>query len=164
MRNTDRIRELLHYDPETGVFRWRHKTGRRAAWSVAGGIMSSTGYRRIRIDGKDYLASRLAWAYMTGEFPDHLIDHINRDQIDDRWANLRPANKSQNAANCKVYSNSTSGFKGVHWLKKERRWLAHLAVRGKRLRVGLFDSAEAAHEAYLAAAAQHHGQYATSGQ
>jgi hypothetical protein len=164
MLNTDRIRELLHYDPDTGEFRWRNKTGRQAAGSVAGGIMSSTGYRRIRLDKKDYLASRLAWAYMTGEFPEHLIDHINRDQTDDRWANLRAADKSQNAANCKVYSNSTSGFKGVHWLKKDRRWLAHLAVRGKRIRVGLFDSAEEAHRAYLAAAEQHHGAYATAGQ
>jgi hypothetical protein len=163
MINTDRIRELLHYDPDTGEFRWRRKNGRQAAWSIAGGIISSTGYRRIKIDKKDYLASRLAWAYMTGEFPENLIDHINRDQADNRWSNLRPADRSQNAANCKVYSNSTSGFKGVHWLKKERRWLAHLAVRGKRLRLGTYATAEEAHAAYMAAAAQHHGTYATAG-
>jgi hypothetical protein len=83
------VRHLLDYDPATGVFRWRVKPGRRVAAGAETGCVSNYGYKVIGIKGRVYQASRLAWLYVTGEWPEHDVDHANGDTADNRWDNLR---------------------------------------------------------------------------
>lgn len=162
MLTAARLRELLSYDPETGVFRWRVYRARNArAGDVAGRIIKAApdkggGYRSIGIDGSEYLAQRLAWLHMTGEWPPAQVDHENRNRDDNAWRNLRDATRSQNQANRPAQANNTSGFKGVAFHKGAGRWRATL---GKR-HLGLFDSPEQAHAAYAEAARGAFGEFA----
>ena len=117
MLTAEELRELLRYDPNTGIFRWKVKQ-RRVSYGVgdvAGSLDSSSGYHRIRIDGRDYRASRLAWLYVYGRWPTDEIDHKNTIRDDDRLANLREATRGQNNYNTKRFSTNTSGLKGVCW-------------------------------------------------
>lgn len=155
----DRLLHLLRYDKETGHFFWRSpvsrkvKAGDRAGWSA--GV-----YHRIKLDGVDYFAHRLAWLYVTGSWPKEHIDHINGNPADNRFENLREANPSQNLANQKRNTANTSGHKGVSWHKAAKKWSAYIKVNGKRRHLGLFhDKAEAA-QAYASAALRLHGVFA----
>lgn len=157
----ERLREVISYDPETGVFCWRVTlSNRNHAGSRAGCQCSRDDYRLIGIDGVVYKANRLAWLYMTGKWPAHLIDHKNLDRGDDRWDNLREATHSQNLSNRGAQRNNTSGFKGVHFHPQSGRWRARIAKDGKHISLGLHDTAENAHLAYTAAAIDLHGEFA----
>lgn len=114
LTHSDLVR-LLDYNPETGLFTWKAKRCGTKHGSVAGSIDPSHGYRRIKIDGHLYLAHRLAWFYVCGEWPAHEIDHIDRARANNRIANLRPATRSENQCNKPRYSNNRTGAKGVHW-------------------------------------------------
>jgi hypothetical protein len=156
-----RLQELLHYDPETGDFRWRVDRGKcTKAGDYAGSVQSSTGYLQIGIDYWVYFAHRLAWLYIHGEWPADQIDHINRDKLDNRIANLRQANRSQQGRNRpsrKLYP-SGDDLKGVQrWYNRFR---AQIKVEGRNIYLGTFDTAEEAHEAYKSAAIEHFGEWA----
>jgi hypothetical protein len=142
------LRAALSYDPDTGEFRWRH--GRRAG-AVAGYRMP-IGYVQIQIDGNGYLAHRLAVLYMTGEWPALLVDHVDRDCANNKWANLRPATYSQNGANRAVSRSSQSGAKGVWWRSDRRKWRASITHDKKKMYIGCFDDFDAAVAAYDEAA------------
>jgi hypothetical protein len=154
MLTQTRLKELLLYNPETGVFIWLVRRGPCAlAFSVAGSLNTGTrhqggGYRKICIDGAEYYAHRLAWFYMTGAWPKHKIDHEDLDRGNNRFLNLREATVSQNGGNCEKRSNNTSGFKGVSWNKNAQKWIANIQHQGKYKYLGLHESAEAAHKAY----------------
>ena len=121
MLTLSRLREVLHYDPETGEFRSLKRTGwRRKCGSI------SRGYLRIKIDGHSYLAQRLAWFWMTGEWPEHEVDHRNRIKLDNRWTNFRPATRLQNCNNRSLSKNNSSGVNGVDWHKRVKRWRVRL--------------------------------------
>jgi hypothetical protein len=160
----DLLRQILHYDPERGVFTWLPRpSGSRAerAWNARfAGTRAGTGlgYVAIGIFGRRYKAHRLAWLYVHGEWPGRELDHINCDKSDNRIANLRQATRSQNIANSRARSDSTSGIKGVRLHKPSGRWMARLTGGGKR-HIGLFDTPEAAHAAYVAAAEKHFGEF-----
>lgn len=94
-----RVREILSYDPETGVFHWRVKRGTKNAGDIAGCHDACLGYWRITIDDRVLYAHRLAWLWMTGEHPAVLIDHIDGDRTNNRWANLRDSDHGQNRRN-----------------------------------------------------------------
>jgi hypothetical protein len=95
-----RLHELLHYDPETGVFTWKKHRGRRAVVGSVAGRYHPSGHRVIRVDITSYYAHRLAWIYVHGSIPDGLvIDHINNVRDDNRLVNLRPATYQLNAQN-----------------------------------------------------------------
>lgn len=153
-----RLKSLLNYNPETGVFTWLVRRGPSAlAGAVAGNInqASSTmggGYRKIGVDGADYYAHRLAFLYIDGEMPKAKIDHKDRNRDNNRFDNLRSATVSQNAANCEKQSNNTSGFKGVSWNKNAGKWVASIQCQGVYKYLGLHLTAEAAHLAYCLAA------------
>lgn len=154
----DRLRELLDYDPETGVFTWRVSRSNVHAGTTAGSAHRVMGYRLIRVDGHKYMAHRLAWLYTTGRWPLGEIDHINRDGLDNRIVNLRDASRSQNAGNQKRRTTNTSGLKGASPLRG--KWQGKICVRGEQIYLGLFDTPEAAHAAYCAAAEKHFGEFA----
>jgi hypothetical protein len=158
MLTAERLREILHYDPATGVFTWLAPVGNRACGAPAGRL--SHGYIGIQIGGKRYLAHRLAWLYVTGEWPSDQVDHINLDRSDNRWCNLRPAGQSQNMGNTRVYCNNTSGFKGVSWEKGRRKWDARVLVKGKNIHLGYFDAPHLAYAAYCLAARKYFGDFA----
>lgn len=158
-----RLKELLRYDPETGVFTWLvwHPNGVKVG-DMVGVIHKDTGYRQIKIDGRPYVAGRLAWLYMIGALPSSRIDHEDTDKLNNSWHNLRPATASQNGANRCAPRNNTSGYKGVHFHKVRRLWQSQIRVAGKLLYLGRFDSIDLATAAYQSAAAKHFGQYARS--
>lgn len=161
----ERLKELLAYDPETGVFTYRVRNGKngrpsRRGGKVAGSLDNSVGYLRIGIDNHKYLAHRLAVFYVTGEWPTNLVDHDDLDGVNNRWSNIRHATKSQNAANSRLSNVNSTGFKGVSFCRSTNRYRADIRVDGKSINLGRFDSPETAHAAYVSAAVQHFGEYA----
>lgn len=154
------LTELLDYEPKTGLFIWKFtRTNRIKIGSVAGSI-TEFGYRSIMICRRPYLAHRLAWFYMTGEWPKDQIDHINGDKDDNRYENLREATRSQNMRNRDKTKRNTSGFKGVHFHSRSSRWRVQIGIGGKLKYVGQFRTIEEAHRAYKEAAAAFHGEFA----
>ena len=150
----DRLRELLNYDPETGVFTWRVGRKKCRVGAIAGCL--SNGYIAVMLEGRYYRCHRLAWLHFYGVWPSREIDHANRVRSDNRIANLREVSSSQNKQNTPRQKNNTSGFRGVSWHKRDSRWQAKIALHGKRRFLGLFDSPEEASAAYEAAAAELH--------
>ena len=151
----ERLKELLDYDPEAGIFTWKRPRRGIAANSMAGGL-TPNGYIRIQIDRKDHLAHRLAWLYIHGVIPEADIDHINRRKDDNRIANLRAATRSENQQNHPKRSDNTSGFPGVSWYKKVNKWGAHIKHSGRRIHIGLYETLEEAAAARAAAKAKYH--------
>jgi phosphotransferase system IIB component len=112
MLTQQRLKDQIEYEPETGNFRWLVSKGPRRAGSAAGGV-SGGNYRRIAVDGRIYLAHRLAWLYVNGSLPKDAIDHANGITTDNRITNLRIASKSQNMMNSKILSKNSTGVKNV---------------------------------------------------
>ncbi len=157
MLTLERLREILAYNPETGLLIWLVKANKRfEVGRVAGHLNKRWRYIEVRIDGLSYRAHRLAWMLMTGEPWPEQIDHINLNPSDNRWCNLRKATRSQNGANRKCYARS--GRKGVTACGK--KWVAYLTVDRKQQYLGIFKSPEEAHAAYSAAAKNIFGEYA----
>lgn len=152
-----RLKGLLAYDPETGVCRWHVKKGRAQGRDVAG-YCGPDGYWRIQVGGKLWLLHRLAWLYMTGEQPPMIVDHIDRDPANNKWANLRAADKSLNNANSRVRRNSTSGVKGV--IVRKSRYIAQISINGRCTYLGMFKTVQEASAAYEAAAKTQFGEFA----
>lgn len=157
----DRLRELLHYDPATGLFTWRRNRQRVKAGDVAGHLEKDRSYIFIVIDGATHRAHRLAWLYMTGEYVTE-VDHEDLDRSNNRWSNLRDATRSQNRANMTRQRNNTTGFKGVYYDKRNklRPFLAYIKSGKKRRELGYFSTAEEAHQAYCRAAQETYGEFA----
>jgi len=155
-----RERELFDY--RDGKLYWRVSLGSRIIGQEAG-CLRPTGYFVVRYDYKLKLLHRVIWAYHYGEIEEGvLVDHINRDPLDNRVENLRLCNQRQNSGNAKVKSNNKLGVKGVH-LHKNGRFVAGIHKQGKSYYLGLFDTAEEAHAAYLKAAEETFGEFAHGG-
>ena len=149
----------LHYAPETGTFTWLigHGRGRTKGIGSVAGSLDWKGYRRIRIVRRAYRAHQLAWLYVYGQWPGMQIDHINRQKDDNRIENLRLVTPAQNKWNSAAPKTNRSGFKGV--FRRGDRWIASMCTGGKRKHLGVFQTAEAAHEAYAAAERTHRGEF-----
>jgi hypothetical protein len=144
------LRELLHYNQETGEFTWLISRGNQFSKpGMKAGFKDTYGHLGIEIDGKRYLSHRLAWLYVYGKWPDHQIDHINRIRDDNRIENLRDVPGVVNANNKGHYRNNTTGFKGV--TIKNGRFIAQITIAGKCKYLGSFDTAEKASDAYQTA-------------
>jgi hypothetical protein len=156
----ERVRELLNYDPETGVFTWREGAnlgkghGRRKPGGEAG--CKGARYTILSIDGQHVYAHRVAWLYMTGEWPPATVDHRNRDTYCNRWANLRLATIAEQRQNSALSRRNTSGRKGVSWDASKGKWAAQIGAHGKRHHIGRFDDVEQAAAAYADAKAKRH--------
>jgi hypothetical protein len=153
-----RIQELVSYDPITGVLSWRVKKGKCFAGQEIR-CQNGAGYIVVRIDDVLYRAHRIAWVIMNGAWPDGEIDHINRIRSDNRFCNLRIANRSQNMQNINTPSTNKSGKKGVSFDKKTCKWRADIKADGKRFNLGRFNTIEEAEEAYKKASAKLHGMF-----
>jgi len=148
MLTSARLRELLKYDPATGQWEWIVR--RSGTWpGRKAGTPNGEGRIQIRIDGTKHYSARLAWLYMTGEWPADDIDHKNRINNDDRWENLRPASRSQNCTNV-IRQPGIHGLpRGVH--KVGRGFQARISIDRKRINLGFFYTPDEAHKAYLKA-------------
>lgn len=156
-----RLRELLHYNPKTGEFRWRK---RPPSWTrvnlLAGYSRSERDYRHISIDRRLYRAHQLAWFYMTGRWGRPAIDHRDGDASNNCWKNLRRATASQNNANRRRPRHNRSGHKGVSLCSKSGKWRAMIGRNEKIIHLGRFETPQAAHAAYLAVARKVFGEFA----
>lgn len=144
----EKVRELLDYDPETGVFTWKKRCGDDHGTKIFNGKFSGKtaknidvqGYVVIQIKGRTYKAHRLAWLLVHGRFPPQGMDHLNRVRTDNRIANLREASVAENGKNRSMSSNNTSLFTGVRWNKKHAKWYASIRVNRKLKHLGSFES------------------------
>ena len=156
---TDTVRDLLDYDPDTGVFTWLGRDwfwfsteGSYKRWNTlfagkeAGCIYTDAwGYprRMIKLLGKLRSASRLAFLWMDEPLPEQ-VDHLDRDSLNNRWSNLAPSNNAENSKNLSKYRNNTSGVCGVSWHKPAGKWLARVKLGGKSHYLGHFADLEEA--------------------
>jgi hypothetical protein len=148
-----RLRELLTYDPSTGILRWRVGKSNVKAGSVAGGL-NDQGYILLRVDRVAMRAHRVAWAIMTGSIPTLEIDHKNRIRSDNRWENLREVTHAQNFENLSMRKDCRHGFRGIE-LHSSGLWKAQLTINKKRIRLGYFKTPEEAFQARLAGEAKY---------
>jgi len=122
-----RLRELLTYEPETGIFRCstdRVGKGCKLKAGMKVGGPHNKGYWCIRIDGRSYLAHRLAWLYVTGQWPTESVDHRDRNKMNNAWANLRDVTHTVNMQN--------NGARGVSFHSGKSRWMAQIVANGKQ--------------------------------
>lgn len=163
--SAERLREVLRYDPETGVFTWKSRPAEQFAsdkscktWNTrfagkqCGCIDSGCGYVLIRVDGERYFAHRLAWLFVSGAWPKNEVDHRNGTRSDNRWLNLRDVTPSVNRQNRRAPSRSAAGALGVRINKKTGRFESRIRRPGGTTKhLGSFATVEAAHAAYVAA-------------
>ena len=148
MITKDLLHELLDYDQLTGVFRWKKRTSMSIKVGDIAGKTYKVGYRVIKIKRVLYLAHRLAWLYMKGEWPNEVIDHINGVRDDNRLSNLRSVSRSVNAQNQKkATSANKSGLLGVS--EKSGKFIARIGINRKQIKIGCYNSPSEAHQAYL---------------
>lgn len=145
----ERLKELVHYDPQTGLFTSIKKRRGCKLGSILGTPIGRAEYLVIGLDYQLYYAHRLAWFYMTGEWPDPEVDHENGRRADNRWANLREATVVEQRQN-------RGGVLGAYQDKRRGTWHPSIRINGKRTNLGTFPTAEAAHAAYVEAKARLH--------
>lgn len=155
----ERVRELLTYEPDTGVFRWKVRRNYKALPGCVAGRPTAQGYIAITLDRQTFLAHRLAWFYVHGVWPG-VIDHRDTIKTNNSIANLRTATGQQNGFNRAAPKHNSSGIKGVSWDAANRKWRAHITPGGKFVSLGRFERMEDAAAAYARAASNIAGEYA----
>lgn len=159
-------RSVLQYDDATGRLIWKDRTdipqrvNKRLVGKVAGVVCRKRGYVVLGINRKCYLAHRVVWLIVTGDWPAGNIDHEDTNKSNNRFSNLRPANQSQNMGNRGKQKNNTSGFKGVYYDKANDKWAATIMVNKRGIGLGRFATREEAATAYDEAAKKFFGEFA----
>jgi hypothetical protein len=159
MISQEKLKELLDYNPDTGIFIWKVRKAIQIRIGDEAGRPDKYGYTRINLDKRQYMAHRLVWLYVYGEWPTGQIDHVNRIKNDNRLNNLRLATGSQNQANKNLSSNNTSGLRGVSWHKASQKWRATLKRKGTQKHIGFFDCKEIAYFVYSEYAESYFGDF-----
>lgn len=137
----ERLKELLSYDKVSGNFTCLVATSsRRRKGDVVGCIDKSNRYRVIGIDGVQYLAHRLVWLYCYGHFPKGQIDHKSHCRDDNSLDNLRVTSSTGNNRNKTISKRNTSGYNGVYWDSKNKKWRARIKRKNKNIELGSFDN------------------------
>jgi hypothetical protein len=154
--NAARARELLNYNPETGIFVWEKRTSNRISIGNRAGRENGNGYRRIAIDGFSYYEHQLAWLYIYGEWPEYEIDHRDGNGLNNSLSNLRQATHAENSQNQALRSTNSSGATGVSWSKLRSKWESSIWVGCEKKFLGLFDNFCDADAAYLKAKKELH--------
>ena len=157
----ERVREILNYDPDSGVFTWKVRRAANAMPGQIAGVVNGNRYRYISIDNAKYLAHRLAWLHFYGVDPLDLdIDHKDRDSLNNSIENLRLATDQQNLWNTAKRSDSSSPYKGVHFQKRIKRWIAAIKHDGRKCHIGSYATAEEAAKAYQEKSLELRGSFA----
>lgn len=159
MLTQEELKKYLNYDSETGLFTWLIANSIRVKINSEAGCRQNTGHVLIGINKQKFLAHRLAYLYMTGEFPENYIDHINGITDDNRWVNLRPATHKENIRNTGMYAHNTSGSRGVYFRKDTKRWQAQVKLLGKHISLGCFGTLELASIARDTAVRKIYGEF-----
>lgn len=169
MITAERLRELMVYDPDTGIMKRRKALtgGHGKIGTVVGSLRVKDGYIQVKVDNRMYLMHRLAWLYVYGVWPEEFLDHINAVKSDNRIANLREATRSQNGANRPAQANNASGIKGIYRVKRHGKkllWRAQIYQSGdgpkKLIFLGEFDCLGRAKAAYNTKARELYGEFA----
>jgi len=149
----ERLKEVLDYNPETGIFVWKVQNGKRIKAGDIAGSVNKRGYTVIGVDLNLCRAHRLAWFYMYGKWPDDQIDHINGQRSDNRICNLRDVTNQVNSQNLKQATRvkSSTSYLGVYKTRKSKPWRAQISVDKKARHIGYYKTPEEANEAYLKA-------------
>lgn len=171
MVSPEYIRECFEYDGNTGALVWKVRPtchfkniGAAAKWNgkfpgkLAGGINTVTGYRYVAVNKQKIAEHRVIWAFVHARWPSHEIDHINSTRNDNRIANLRECDGSQNKH--RSLRQNKSGTRGAYWCKRRLKWVAQIRVNGKQTNLGGYDCIAAASFAYQIAADKQFGDYA----
>lgn len=147
----ERLKELFHYDPDTGFFT-RLTSHNRWKKGQPPGYKNTCGHLEAGIDGNYYGLHRLAFLYMNGVWPNHEIDHIDGVKDNNKWANLREATRSMNMQNLVgARRDNKCGKLGVCWHKAAKAWVAQISISGKKIHLGVFSDIDEAHRAYIEA-------------
>ena len=150
-----RLKELLSYDKNTGIFVWiknsnSNNSSKNRLGKTAG--CNSAGYKLILIDKRLYKAHRLAWLYEHGVFPEEDIDHVDGTKDNNAIDNLRVVSKAENSQNQrKARKDNKLGLLGVYFNKLTNTFRSRIMVKGKMIEIGSFSTAEEAYQAYLIA-------------
>lgn len=154
----ERLKEVLKYEAATGLFWWIERKQGRTTNKPAGCVNKIHGYALIGIDGKLYKAHRLAWFYINGKWPDHMIDHINGIKHDNRIENLRDVTRDINGQNQHkaTKQNKSTGLLGVYYDAQRKKYSAQITVNGSTKHLGRFNTPQEAHQVYLEAKRQYH--------
>ena len=163
------LKEIVSYNPETGIFIWIDRglshfksLSSYRSWITRflgkqAGSVSNNGYVVINTNGKLYTCHRLAWLYVHGTMPYLEVDHIDGDRSNNKIANLRLANRSENNQNKRsALSNNKLGVLGVSLCKSTSKYRATIVINKKQKTIGRFNTKEEAHEAYLIAKREIH--------
>ncbi|WP_088255401.1 HNH endonuclease [Fimbriiglobus ruber] len=159
--SAERLREVLTYNPETGVFIRKWTDSKKIEPGGVAGTINNCGYRVISVDHRIHLAHRLAWIYMTGLYPQSDIDHINGHRADNRFCNLREASPSQNLFNRGKQKNNSSGYKNVSWCRVTTKWVVRMMIDRRYAVIGYFDDVEEANKKAVVARLKHQKEFAT---
>lgn len=154
------LHRAFTYDPSSGILRWKIKPRPNTDAGDEAGCLGGRGYRQVVLDGEKFLVHRVAWAMSHGSWPKDQIDHINMIRDDNRIANLREADSSENRLNSRAQRNNSHGSKGVAWDAQKQQWIARIMIRGKRIKLGRFLTREDAGSAYAMAAEKYAGEFA----
>lgn len=158
------IQNILNYNPETGIFAWKHRNDMRAQWNSkhAGklaGALNTDGAVQIKINSILYLAHKLAWIYMYGYCPLVQVDHKDVNPGNNRISNLRLATHSENKCNRRKTIKNKTGYKGVYSYKETGRFCVAITKEKKQKWLGIYDTPEEAYAAYCEAAKEYHGEF-----
>ena len=154
------ISALLKYEPETGKFYWLPRTpdmfpdetkfsggnvtrcktwNSRYAGKEAFTGKHCRGYLQAGIMGYSTLAHRVAWVFITGDWPLDQIDHINGNRADNRADNLRAVSNQENSRNMTLSKRNKTGVCGVCWNQGQSKWMASIRFGGRNVNLGLYD-------------------------
>lgn len=148
--SVEEVRRLFDYIPETGKLIRKVRTSNRIKVGDEAGQKNTTGHLQCRVNGRLYLVHRIIWLFVNGIFPAGEIDHIDGDKTNNRICNLRDVSHTENMQNLKTaQSNSKTGLLGASPHKITGKFAATIRVKGKKIHLGLFETADQAHAAYM---------------
>lgn len=166
------LQECFSYNQETGELVWKIRPihhfknshgmnyfNARFSGKIAGS-KTIKGYLRVDINQIGFTVHRVIWKLVTGNDPLEQIDHKNHNKSDNSWNNLRHCTQIENQQNTRKRKTNTSGYKGVSWRKSHKKFVARITYNGKRIHIGLFDTAVEAWEAYKEKAEMLHKEFA----
>lgn len=153
------LRCLFILDADSGVLIRRITRAPNARAGDKVGSLDGRGYLHVNISGRFYRVHRLVYAMYHSGPPPRVIDHVDGDRLNNRPSNLRPANERQNVGNSKMFSNNTSGYRGVYLHSRRRKWCAQIKIKGETKYLGWYDTPEDAKSAYDKAASDHFGEF-----